>query len=390
MIKKGLFIASVLGLTLLASCNEHGADGHASDSHAAEEHKEDGGHEGEGAHGSEIELSAEQAKAAGVVAEKVKPGTFHAVIPTSGSIRAASGDESAVVATISGVVRLTRPVTEGMRVGRGQTLFSISSERLQDGDPADRAFVAYEAAKKEYDRAKALVEDKIVTEKDFNTIRENYEMARIAYMAVAQGRRGGGVAVEAPREGYVTACLVKDGDYVAVGQPLLTTTRNRRMNLVADVPARYAGSLTDIKSAKFRPSFGGDVHDIGMLGGKLLAYGRTSAATSSFVPVTFEFDRAAGLMPGMSVEVWLLAGARDNIVTLPVAAITEEQGAKFVYVKVGDTHYEKREVATGGTDGERVEIKSGLKGGETVVTQGAIHVKLAAASNAIPVHSHSH
>jgi preprotein translocase subunit YajC len=37
-----------------------------------------------------------------------------------------------------------------------------------------------------------------------------------------------------------------------------------------------------------------------------------------------------------------------------------------------------------------VEIKSGLKEGEKVVTKGAIHVKLASASNAIPAHTHEH
>ena len=41
-------------------------------------------------------------------------------------------------------------------------------------------------------------------------------------------------------------------------------------------------------------------------------------------------------------------------------------------------------------NGERIEITDGLKPGETVVTKGAIHVKLASASNAIPAHTHSH
>ena len=52
--------------------------------------------------------------------------------------------------------------------------------------------------------------------------------------------------------------------------------------------------------------------------------------------------------------------------------------------------YQKREVKTGADDGARVEILSGLKEGEKLVTQGAIHVKLASASNAIPAHTHNH
>jgi len=92
----------------------------------------------------------------------------------------------------------------------------------------------------------------------------------------------------------------------------------------------------------------------------------------------------------MTVEVWLVGGVRHNVLTVPTTAITEEQGVKFVYIKERMGHYEKREVTTGGSDGELTEITSGLNGGESVVTKGAIHVKLAAASNAIPAHNHSH
>lgn len=45
---------------------------------------------------------------------------------------------------------------------------------------------------------------------------------------------------------------------------------------------------------------------------------------------------------------------------------------------------------TGATDGERVEIVEGLREGERVVMQGAVHVRLASASNAIPAHTHNH
>jgi multidrug efflux pump subunit AcrA (membrane-fusion protein) len=59
-------------------------------------------------------------------------------------------------------------------------------------------------------------------------------------------------------------------------------------------------------------------------------------------------------------------------------------------VQLDKEGYQRREVTLGGSDGQRVEIKSGLKEGEKVVTKGAIHVKLASASNAIPAHTHEH
>lgn len=108
------------------------------------------------------------------------------------------------------------------------------------------------------------------------------------------------------------------------------------------------------------------------------------------MPVTFEFDNRGDVVPGSFVEVWLLGRERQGVISLPVSALTEEQGLTFVYLQLDAECYQKQEVRTGATDGDRVEILSGLKGGEKVVTQGAIHVKLASASNAIPGHTHNH
>ena len=52
--------------------------------------------------------------------------------------------------------------------------------------------------------------------------------------------------------------------------------------------------------------------------------------------------------------------------------------------------YKKQEVTLGADNGKSVQILSGVKAGDRVVTQGAYQVKLASASNAIPAHSHEH
>ena len=52
--------------------------------------------------------------------------------------------------------------------------------------------------------------------------------------------------------------------------------------------------------------------------------------------------------------------------------------------------YKKQEVTLGADNGKEVQILSGLKAGDKVVTKGAYQVKLASASNAIPAHSHEH
>lgn len=68
----------------------------------------------------------------------------------------------------------------------------------------------------------------------------------------------------------------------------------------------------------------------------------------------------------------------------------EEQGLYFVYLQLDEEGYKKQEVTLGASNGKKVQILTGLKAGDRVVTKGAYQVKLASASNAIPAHSHEH
>lgn len=378
--------------------HDHEAEGHNHQEEAAhghEDHEHEGhNHEAEAeshaGHSDEIILSKEKAAAAGVKAEVVQPGTFYNVITTSGHILAAQGDETVVTANVAGIVSFDRPVTEGMQVSKNGTLFTLVSEHLQDGDPVKRARIAYETAKEELERAEKLVGQKIVSQKDFNSIKERYENARIAYEALAPNAGQEGVAIKAPIGGYLKSCLVKEGDYVSVGQPVASITQNRKLYLRADVSERYYGVLSTIRSANFKPSYSEETFSLKELDGRLLSYGKATDDAAYYIPVTFEFANRGNIVPGAFAEVYLLSDERQNVISLPVSAITEEQGLNFVYIQLDETCYKKQEVTLGCTDGNRVEITSGLKGGESVVTQGAIHVKLASASNAIPAHSHSH
>ena len=362
----------------------YGGDGHDGGTHAEEIHA------GERAHSGEISLPAEKAEAAGVVSEIIRPGTFRDVIVTGGDVESAPGDAVAVVANVSGVVSFSGTMADGMPVSEGQQLFSVKSDSLLDGDPVSRARIEYETAKAEYERASGLVEDRIVSVKEFESIRAAYETARLRYEAIAGGDGSGGAAVKSPVSGYIDGYVVGEGDYVSVGQTLATVSANRRLYLSAYVSERYASMLPRIEEAHFRLQSGDRVYSTTGLGGKLVSYGRNTGEASPYIPVTFEFDRTDGIIPGSYAEIWLLGEERDNVISLPVSALTEEQGVYFVYIQLDADCYRKQEVKTGATDGQRTEILSGISDGDRVVVKGAIHVKLASASNAIPAHTHNH
>ncbi len=339
----------------------------------------------------EVIFKKADAEAVGLQTEEMAPAAFSEVLKTSGQILAAQGSESVVVATVPGVVALgaTR-LTDGTAVQKGQTILSLASRTLPDGDVALRLKNAYEAARKEYERMEGLVADKIVSEKDFEQARLAYEDAKAAYGAVEGRHSSGGVAVTATMSGFLKNILVKEGDYVSVGQPLATISQNDRLVLRADVSEKYYARIPMMRSACFKTPYDDRVYKLDELNGRFLSYGKSSDGNSFYIPVLFEFDNKGTAIPGSLVEVYLLGSPMEAVLSVPHGALVEEQGLFFVYVRSDEECYRKQEVSLGADDGERVQVLSGLKAGDRVVTKGAYQIKLASASNAIPAHNHNH
>ena len=80
---------------------------------------------------------------------------------------------------------------------------------------------------------KELVKNKIVSDKDFAQAEQSYENARLSYEALSKNHSAIGQSITAPIAGYVKSILVKEGDYVTIGQPLVSVTQNRRLFLRA-------------------------------------------------------------------------------------------------------------------------------------------------------------
>lgn len=402
---KKIYLLWVLCAYILAGCGgkasheEHDHDHEAhehEEGHDHEEHDEHEGHDHEheatgGAHSNEIIFKPEMAQAVGLQTVEVQPGTFTNVIKTSGSVLAAQGDESTVVATVPGIVTFGNlSFVDGAAVKKGQAILSLASSTLSDGNVAARAKYAYETAKQEYERMKQLVGDKIVSAKDFEQARLNYENAKVAYEAVAGKQTANGVSVVSPMNGFLKNLQVKEGDYVTVGQPLATISQNSRLVLRAEVSEKYYNYLPAVQSANFRTPYDDAVYKLADLHGRLLSYGKASGANSFYVPVTFEFDNKGAVIPGSFVEIYLLTSQMQDVISVPVSALIEEQGIYSVFIRLDEEGYKKQEVKLGADNGSEVQILSGLKPGDLVVTQGAYQIKLASASNAIPAHTHNH
>jgi RND family efflux transporter MFP subunit len=361
--------------------------GHVHDENCREDNDDDHGVE---AHAGEIMFSKAQADAAGLEVQTVAPGTFSQVIKTSGQLLPAQGDEVTVVAASSGVVSFAQAaMSEGAAVKEAQILAGISAQNMVDGDPAIKAKIEYEAARKEYERTESLAKENIISKKDFEQVQLRYERAKTAYNTSSKSVTSKGMNVAAPTGGFIKRRWVNEGEYVTVGQPIVSLSKNKRLQLRADVPAKHVKALAQVAGAHFKVPHDDATYKLSDLNGRLLSVGASLNQNAPYLPVTFEFNHAGALIPGAFAEVYLLTATQHGVMSVPLTAITEEQGLYFVYLQLGESTYKKQEVRLGANDGTHTQIISGLAQGDKVVSQGVMQVKLAA-SNAIIPEGHSH
>lgn len=352
--------------------------------HAHEHHDHDHDHDHDHVDG-EIIFTEDQANAAMLKTEIIELGDFHQVIRTSGRIENAVGDDITVVASTNGVVSFSRSnFAEGISISNGENIITISSKNLLEGDPTLKTSAEYEIAKKEWERAQSLIEDQLITQENYQQAKLRYENALTTYNALANNRSKSGILVKSPIAGFVKNKFVQDGEYVSVGQPIATLTKNKKLQLRADIPEKNFKDIHAIKTAYFQTSYDDSTLKLEDLNGRLLSYGKSIDHNSSYIPMIFEFDNVGNTLPGSYVDIYLISKTTPQTLTIPVSALTEDQGVYFVYLKKGKEVYFRQEVKIGHNDGQRVLILKGLNPGEEVVTEGVYQVKIAANASLIP------
>lgn len=382
---------TILASLSLAACG--GNDGHEAHQHDHEEghvHSEAEGHDhgtdehAEAKANGEIILEPDMAEKFEVATSVITPGKFQEGIAVSGQIVNTPSSSAIVSAPTSGIVTFPVGIEQGADVSSGAVVARISAKGVTGGDANEAARVALENAKKEVDRLTPLHADGIISTREYNAAVQAYEQARAAY---SQGAASG--TAKAPAGGVISQLLVQQGQYVEAGAPIASISSARRLSLRADLPERYFPQAATIANATVEVPSTGQMVSLSSLGGKRGS--EVSVSEGGYIPVYFSFDNNGLFAPGSYVKVVLLTGEREGVMAVPISALSEQQGAYFVYQKIYDEGYMKVPVQVGATNGTHAEIVAGLTGGEEIVTNGTTAVRLAEQASVAPEgHSHNH
>jgi membrane fusion protein (multidrug efflux system) len=304
----------------------------------------------------------------------------------------AGSREVEVRARVTGIL-LSRNFTEGSRVKKGQSLFTIDPKPFEAALARAVADLAaaearYEQAQRNAARLKPLYAEKAVSQKE-NDDAVSAEEIGAADVKAAQARLVEArlnlsyTKVESPLSGITTRALPSEGTLVSGPGVLLTS-------VVQVDPIWVNFGIPDNEQARIQKDTQAGILqlprsfevELRLADGSVYAHKgklefrdvRVSTQTGTREARAELPNPDGALNPGQFVRVVLKGASLPNAVTVPQRAVMEGPQGKFVYVVDEKSTAQPRPVEAGQWTGDRWVITSGLKGGERVIVDGVMKI----------------
>lgn len=311
---------------------------------------------------SEVPPVAPPVKEVQVEVLKVAPRNLVEDFTLPGSLEA--WQDLLLAAEIAGPVEEVL-VEEGAAIHQGDELVRIDTLTLQAGQESARS--EYELRKKTEDRLARLHAEQLVSTQE-------YDNAVSALRIAAANLRTADIMLEkaqlvSPLDGLLERRFVEPGEYVGAGDPLVRVVRIDKLKINVDVPEKDISFMKPgdrvVIEGTTTQGWGYD-----SLEGRISHAGYVGAAQTRTYPVRIEIDNPRGaLRPGMIVRTRFVRRNLDQVLTVPLYAVVERDGGKYLFLRDGDLA-RQQQVVLGVTLNGKVVIREGLAPGDEVVVKG--------------------
>lgn len=263
----------------------------------------------------------------------------------------AAGDDDTVVPENTALIRQRRAVTQDARLNRDRTKTFVE-KGLSPRAALDSAEAALEVAEGEYQDALEEIRN-----------REGVLAQRRSELEIARQQLQDTV-LRSPLDGAVRERQVAVGEYRAPGNPVMTIVRTHPLRLQLSVPERDTPGLTTGLLARVHVE--GDVTEHP---GRLERIGAAILETNRTLPIEVVVPNPSDkLRPGQFATAEIIVSRADRSLVVPRSAIVTFAGIQKVLTVVDGRAHEQR-IRTGRSDGDRVEVIEGLRGGDLVILE---------------------
>ena len=294
----------------------------------------------------------------------VKKGLIHSHLILSGTI--VSKREAKILAQVGGQVTFIS-VEESDKVKEEEKLVKLDDKEIIFKANQNNASLL--TAKNNYERAKRLFKDGLISKENLEGIETSYKIYEneAKYYQTQLDH----ASIKAPIGGVITEKLVNLGDIVVIGAHLLTVSNFDDLIVKLDV--------SELEVAKIFKGLKGEVKvdafPENTFAGKVDKIFPTANSDTRMTIIEFSLDKPyRKLKPGHFARVIFSFSSKENIILPLEAVVLNEKGNPVVYI-AEDNRAVLREVSVGLKDNNSVEILRGLTEGEKVVVEGQLSLK---------------
>lgn len=308
---------------------------------------------------------------------------------------------SEIVSPVEGFINIKHNqdmVIPGQKVRAGDELVHLCPPVGKANSWAERR-LNYERAKKNFERAKNLLDRESISRREFEEIQQLYLIEKAAFETLLSAFGENAVSLDsnsmhfpltASISGVVAEISVIPGQTVSSGQKLMTIIDPSKVWLRVDVSEKDYFKFKDPQGASiYIPGIDEPV-EIQEQDLILLSKSDIVNPVNRTIPFLFQVQNRDHLLKiGQFFPISIYSSSKEKKLAVPQTAILDEEINKIVFIQKSGEEFEKRIVKTGATYLDWVEILEGLSEGERIVSQGAYFLKLAATVTAVG-HAHVH
>jgi len=314
----------------------------------------------------------------------------------SGTAALSADHEAQVTSKTSGVLKKLY-VEEGMTVREGQLLAELDDAAAVASVAQAEALMHKADATFQY--ADQSIKKNLIAKRDFDQANFDMLSQRAAYQTAKLQLTY--TRIVAPVAGVIAERSVKLGNLIQINQNMFRIVGMDPLQAVLNVPERQLGILKTGQAVQLEA----DALPMQKFSGDILRVAPVVDAASGTFRVTCEFhDKSGALKPGMFGRIEIVYDHRDDALTVPRSALVEEDGETAVFVvdkapppappkdvksdaknvakadpkdakatpvaPVDNFVAHRKLVKIGYSDGDKIEIRSGLDEGTQVITVG--------------------
>lgn len=311
--------------------------------------------------GNFITIEKKQQQLAGIKTDTVKFQNIFSASPILGTVAIDEEQVTTISSRVKGRLDKLYIKTSGEYIRKGNPVYAIYSEQLFADE---KEFLALSEKRTSNTTENKLLTDMLSASKNklllWGLSEKQIEELEKSKSASQQ------IIFYAPSEGYVTEILVKEGAYVEAGTLLIKLTELNQVWVDAQV---YSNEIEKISGSSSFQIFS-ETYPDEIYTGRLVFSNPSVEDGRKVQLLRLKVDNSKNkLIPGMMVYVSPKQNSKP-VLAVPKSAVLLEK-MKTVWVLAHENTFEQRMVETGAENKFWIEILTGIKEGEIIVTDGS-------------------